>query len=415
MDVKDKELESSATYHLEALPHSLLAEISTFIGANGGGSNAGSDVLLAVALTASQSSWGKCQCAVNTQQQLLSPASKAVLSFHSTDDWGKRFEKFDFGHYQKECWPNKLNDIDLKAILICIDAKNNTKSLKLTGCPNISGRGMEPLMGCTVLERIDLNMGTRAMSTEDIGLSEAVVLPMLRTFLGQQSSLRHVNLPLQWKKEKSSELTAFLGEYNEFLESLQLSCQQRHCENESEMGMHVSGDRYGIQCATCFNCLKHFCVEEDCGMEFVDPNPSFEFCPKCQKYFCNACNHIQVCVRCPESSCFGCFGVHLCQRCYSSFCMSCKMVSFCSKCFTSTCIDCEFQQFCSKCYKTECNDCSEMIFCAECYKSECSDCSEMMCCSECYTSFCGECAAGKIHYENYDITCNKCYDSIQQM
>ena len=64
------------------------------------------------------------------------------------DDWGKKFEVFDFGHAQTDAGSSsstdkKLNDVDLKAILICMDAKNNTKSLKLTGCVNINGYGLE--------------------------------------------------------------------------------------------------------------------------------------------------------------------------------------------------------------------------------------------------------------------------------
>ena len=61
--------------HLEELPHSLLTEISSYLCGRGGKvHHTGSDILLAVALSASQSSWEKCQ-STNTQQ-LLSPASR---------------------------------------------------------------------------------------------------------------------------------------------------------------------------------------------------------------------------------------------------------------------------------------------------------------------------------------------------
>ena len=82
----DQLLESSATHQLllEELPHSLLTEISSYLGAKGAGRRArstGSDILLAVALAAPQSSWEKCQYTDNTQK-LLSPASKGK-SIHS--------------------------------------------------------------------------------------------------------------------------------------------------------------------------------------------------------------------------------------------------------------------------------------------------------------------------------------------
>ena len=83
----DELLESSATHQLllEELPHSLLTEISSYLGAKGAGRRArstGSDILLAVALAAPQSSWEKCQYTDNTQK-LLSPASKGK-SIHSS-------------------------------------------------------------------------------------------------------------------------------------------------------------------------------------------------------------------------------------------------------------------------------------------------------------------------------------------
>ena len=107
--------------HIEELPHSLLTEISSYLCGRGGKvHHTGSDILLAVALSASQSSWEKCQ-STNTQQ-LLSPASKAVLSMH-VDDWRERWKIFDFGHAQMNAGSStaphdRLNDVDLKAILI---------------------------------------------------------------------------------------------------------------------------------------------------------------------------------------------------------------------------------------------------------------------------------------------------------
>ena len=95
----------------EELPHSLLAEIASYTRSRNK-KGVGSDILLAVALSGSTKSWEQCQDA-NTMQ-LLSPASKAVLSV-STDDWGKRFEEFDFGQLQNAAGSKspheKLNDV----------------------------------------------------------------------------------------------------------------------------------------------------------------------------------------------------------------------------------------------------------------------------------------------------------------
>ena len=317
------------------------------------------------------------------------------------DDWGKKFEVFDFGHAQTDAGSSsstdkKLNDVDLKAILICMDAKNNTKSLKLMGCVNINGSGLEPLLGSSVLERIDLSLVFKALNTKDIRLSEEITLPILRSFLGEQSSLRHIQLPSQWREKKCPDLTAFLEYYNDFLEDLGLTCQHKKrgggCDNEAEMGMHLSGERYGTQTATCHDCLKHFCTEEECMWSGYPT--SFDFCPACQKYYCGVCSHVQKCTKCQKSSCMGCFDVHLCHKCFESYCMSCNVVNYCSKCYKASCMQCEMPSFCSECFTIECNDCSEMMFCMECF-----------------TSFCGDCGAGKVRYCEIrsEVLCNECY------
>ncbi|KAL7536281.1 hypothetical protein ACHAXR_007041 [Thalassiosira sp. AJA248-18] len=52
----------------------------------------------------------------------------------------------------------KLMDDDIGAILTIIDAVNNVKTLKLAGCVNITGVGLAPLRGSTVLKHIDLSL-----------------------------------------------------------------------------------------------------------------------------------------------------------------------------------------------------------------------------------------------------------------
>ena len=144
---------------LEGLPHPILTEIASYLltEAHNPSRTTGGDTLLAVALTASKSSWDKLQYNDTTDiDKLLSPASKAVLLMH-TDEWGKRYEKIDFYHTRlsmntvnrSKYIKHKLDldDIDLKAVLICIDARNNVKSLRLNQCFDITGRGLEPFAG----------------------------------------------------------------------------------------------------------------------------------------------------------------------------------------------------------------------------------------------------------------------------
>ncbi|KAL7427816.1 hypothetical protein ACHAXM_001009 [Skeletonema potamos] len=52
----------------------------------------------------------------------------------------------------------RLTDGDIGAVLVCIDAKNKLKRLKLTHCFNVVGHGLEPLQNSTVLEKLDLGL-----------------------------------------------------------------------------------------------------------------------------------------------------------------------------------------------------------------------------------------------------------------
>ena len=373
--------------HLEELPHSLLTEISSYLCGRGGKvHHTGSDILLAVALSASQSSWEKC-LGTNTQQ-LLSPASKAVLSMH-VDDWRERWKIFDFGHAQMNAGSStaphdKLNDVDLKAILITIDAPNNLKSLKLTGCVNISGHGLDPLVTSNVLERIDMSLVTGDYNDkgnkyikERIALSEDVVLPILRGVVqGESMSLRYVEFPLQWRNKRSPELSQFMEEYNDSLENASLTCQYeweedgstQRCEEESGIGLHLEGERYGVQTGSCNECLKHFCAGGS-------HRSCFDYCDNCQKYNCISCNFVCNCNEC-ENFCMDCMPgkILFCNKCFESSCFDCMQMMFCSKCYSSYCMKCGMISFCEGCNEMMCHDCAKMSF-NDNDQFLCSDCN----------------------------------------
>ena len=52
---------------------------------------------------------------------------------------------------------NYLSDDDIGDILVCTDAVNHLKRLTLNSCENVTGRGLEPLLGSLKLEKIDLS------------------------------------------------------------------------------------------------------------------------------------------------------------------------------------------------------------------------------------------------------------------
>ena len=211
---------------LEYLPQPLLASVSSYL-------TNSQRIMLAVALTAHKQSWLSCKLYIGTNYA-LSSAGNIVLSMHE-EDWQKKYEKLDLGDMNSELAGDKLlDDIDLKAILFSIDARNNVKSLKLTGCNNIVGNGLGQIAGSDVIEQIDMGVS----NDESICLSEAVVLPILNglvypsfTRAGGEGiivvdsersrsslSLKQLRFPKKWRTDKSAEFTQFLNAYTVALE-----------------------------------------------------------------------------------------------------------------------------------------------------------------------------------------------------
>lgn len=92
----------------------------------------------------------------------LAPPSRAMLAVATesraiiSNDSGE-WSTLDFVDVE-ESLAKKLTDDDFHRILVCIDARESLKVLKLTGCVNITGKGLEPLRGSVVLEQIDLSL-----------------------------------------------------------------------------------------------------------------------------------------------------------------------------------------------------------------------------------------------------------------
>ncbi|KAK1740838.1 hypothetical protein QTG54_008090 [Skeletonema marinoi] len=70
---------------------------------------------------------------------------------------GNEWTTLDFGDIEEDL-AARLSDGDISAVLLCIDAVNRLKRLKLTNCYNITGVGLEPLRGSTTIEQIDLSL-----------------------------------------------------------------------------------------------------------------------------------------------------------------------------------------------------------------------------------------------------------------
>ena len=102
----------------------------------------------------------------------------------------------------------RLSDDDVGAVLMCIDAKNNLKRLKLTHCFNVVGTGLDPLRRSTALEYLDLELvrefwlrvgDSEKRQFDEIKLCEGPVFDILEDILrGEGNSFRRFQYPYKW-------------------------------------------------------------------------------------------------------------------------------------------------------------------------------------------------------------------------
>ena len=200
------------------LPDSVLLHITSYIQDT-------SRVLLAVALTASSSSWRKSNWKIKP-----SAASIVILS-------GKTIRNFssyiiDFVDMDKGL-AAKLSDEDVGGVLASIGALHTIRRVKFTHCVGITGKGLEPLRGSIHLESIDLSLvGTRCSPNlnPEAKLSKMDVIPILDSILDAEGcTLKHVQFPKKWRMEQSQLLGRFLAKYNRVMNSRNIVC---HGERE---------------------------------------------------------------------------------------------------------------------------------------------------------------------------------------
>ena len=120
----------------------------------------------------------------------------------------KSWDTIDLKHIQV-ILGRRLADSDIQWVLLCINAVNKTRSLKLTDCLSVSGAGLDPLQGSTVLESIDLSLvGVHKSPTiePEPYISTADVVPILK--IGAEGNqLFRIQFPKKWLVERGDELT----------------------------------------------------------------------------------------------------------------------------------------------------------------------------------------------------------------
>ena len=162
------------TLHISDLPVGFIADVSAYLAKP-------SRAILAVAFTTHSSSWQN-----DDLMHRQSPISTAIVS-------ASQWDTLDFEDVNEEL-ANKLTDDDLYAILQCIHAHDVLKKLKLCGCNNITGIGLNPLRGSTVLEHIDISLvgkhDKRGYEPES-KISQEIFQPNCDSFINTCSLIDH--------------------------------------------------------------------------------------------------------------------------------------------------------------------------------------------------------------------------------
>ena len=125
----------TADLHICDLPDALVVNVARYL-------SPPSRALFAASMSAPSSSWQD----VNWQREPSNTSSAIVSSLREDGDVKI---SLDFEDIEKSL-AKKLTDADIGALLMCTNAKDTLRILKLRACVNIAGNGLEPLRGSAV-------------------------------------------------------------------------------------------------------------------------------------------------------------------------------------------------------------------------------------------------------------------------
>ncbi|KAL7533511.1 hypothetical protein ACHAWF_004528 [Thalassiosira exigua] len=308
------------------------------------------------------------------------------------------WDTIDFADVMDDIAP-RLTDEDLSEVLIAI---KDIKILKLAGCTNITGSGLKPLGDSISLQQIDLSLvGKNEDPTwkSDPKIKEEQVLPILESMIDTRASfirsLEHVQLPKLWRTEKSPALTRFLTKYNRMLNMRFVQCCNcTYSEIGGKCWMAKSGEEFGLQRHTCYECRDNVCQQ-------CEPQSMPHCCENCEKRYCTSCNPTYECASCYDIACRECKEMGHCDSCHETYCNDCIPVSHCRFCDRSTCMDCRPHNLCTgaNCHRSNCLECED-------FSSDSPD-DNVQWCESCEREFCNECRL-KEYYQNKDDFCREC-------
>ena len=235
---------------------------------------------------------------------------------------GDEWSTLDFGAIEENL-AGRLSDKDISAVLMCIDAVNNLKTLKLTNCLGITGACLEPLRESTMIQQIDLSLVRKHYSPDlypPPPISFDHVMPILDSIIETEGcSLMHLQFPSVWRRhrgERRVQFDRFLQRYTELLldrDILNCSCDLPP-RPYTWIEFTQRGNCQRSQNFTCCECLKYYC--ECCD------HTALTFCNLCERRMCSDCQSMKWCNGCEFDYCVDCVMFTTC-RCSENRCELC--------------------------------------------------------------------------------------------
>jgi len=387
-----------------------------------------SRALLALSLTCDSKSWRKYKW--NNPNKKVSPilawAKPKFIKNEPSDQTkvilaSQKWEYLDFGELNNEEERSvylRIKEDDIAGVLACINARNNLKTLKITGCVKITGRGLQQLYGSVVLKEIDLTQKVLSHDEEfqSIQLSEDVILPILDSIINNPgNSLTLVQFPRRWRLGSSPELHSFLLDYDRLLDSRQVRCSKCTIKIAADDNLVEYPRGYWVQCA-----------EDQRGGEYYGMQN--HTCIKCVRFFCYECDNnesneedmLNTCLQCKEECCYKCVPMTSCASCVKSICVRCSKKCPCGN---QACRRCsEYILDCNTCGEKRCQECTVSWLCEgeNCGIVQCGHCRDdsrldsphsVRHCDSCNERFCADCRYSKLS-KDWGNSCSECIKLI---
>ena len=281
-------------------------------------------------------------------ERAVNDATKQLKEYYDT-----KWEVLDFADIERSL-ESRLTDDDIGAILVCIDAKNHLKRLKLRNNFDFVGHGLQPLCGSNVLEALDLGLTGKQLERTDsvyeirdfnmvdnlcqvieTKLSECAVCDVVESILESDgNSFKRLQLPCKfwtWSvfgshfEYNNARIMKLMEDHGAWLNN-HTRCLYFQSRRE-DLCLYFENKRLeGDVVQICYVCMREGCSSRPCS------NCQVAFCSYCADTFgnsrrCDECG-VQYCHSCYKKGfktevthCGGYLDYHGCDRVSCSSCL----------------------------------------------------------------------------------------------